>query len=101
MIIIPDMEMPKNCDQCPFFVTFHVKKMGVCVAHNPKNGIDEKREAKNLVPEWCPLKELRQCKDCKHQDPDETVTAGTTLCLEFMDVVPIHGFCHWGDWEEK
>lgn len=41
-----------------------------------------------------------RCKDCKHQEPSETVTADTTLCMEFVEIVDMDGFCYMGERRE-
>ena len=77
-VLIKEMWMPERCEDCPFFVVFHVKRMGVCLAHNPQSGIDEKR--KTPKPDWCPLEEQEEiiyCKDCKNWNEWEN---GTGSC---------------------
>ena len=63
-----DMQMPESCDVCPFNYDFCW-----CTAFgdydNWKKYSDDWNEnvcARTTRPEYCPLKEIVRCKNCKH-----------------------------------
>ena len=55
MIAIDEMNVPKGCFFCRFCIYDH------CIIMNG-------RDVKNMHerPDWCPIKEIGRCKDCKH-----------------------------------
>ena len=103
-VLIKEMWMPERCEECPFFVVFHVKRMGVCLAHNPQSGIDEKR--KPPKPDWCPLEEQEEiiyCKDCKHWDAGENESDSWSLCTAHFNryyAVSESDYCSFGERED-
>ncbi len=62
MSIIIDMDMPDKCEDCEF--AWYEIDQGEYYCQLIKNYVDEK-DVKG-VPDYCPLKELVTCKDCKH-----------------------------------
>lgn len=89
-VLIKEMRMPERCEDCPFFVVFHVKRMGVCLAHNPQSGIDEKR--KTPKPDWCPLEE-KEGKRLYTEAEVRKIINGTVADVEFgihdpYDILP-------------
>lgn len=55
MVAIKDMEMPKNCNECPYSCDY-------CVLTGEWVSDTEQIRDKN-----CPLVEIVTCKDCKHK----------------------------------
>ena len=59
-LLIRGMEMPKTCFECPFFVVFYKKQMGICTAFgdgtNREKMSDRKKETGRMS--GCPLVEL-------------------------------------------
>jgi hypothetical protein len=57
MIAIKNTESPKSCTQCWF------SKGAYCIYHDSDWVGDH--QANQTKPEWCPIIEIIQCKDCK------------------------------------
>ena len=57
------MQMPKNCIDCPACNEY---LMCAIPCNGRKWGENDVREFGQGRPEWCPMKELVRCKDCKH-----------------------------------
>ena len=62
MSVIIDMDMPDKCSDCEF--SWYDIDRGEYYCQIIKNYIDEK-DVKS-IPDYCSLKELVTCKDCKH-----------------------------------
>ena len=92
-MILIDLPMPEACDVCPFNYDF-------CWC-NAFGNHDEKWEKysddwndhvcdRETRPEYCPLKEIVRCKDCKHGEPwGVLIGCGTTKGF---------GITHKPDW---
>ena len=59
MVAIEDMEMPKKCFECDFYL--HGCRLKFTEECNPS--IERAKD--------CPLVEIVTCKDCKHWDKEE------------------------------
>ena len=58
-----DMPMPKNCIDCPACNEY----LMCAIPCNGRGwGENDVKEFSQNRPEWCPMKELVRCKDCKH-----------------------------------
>lgn len=101
-----DMPFPNQCEyECPCYD----HELMECQAFteyrelfDSSKGIDELHD--NYRPEWCPLKEIVQCKDCKHGSLycTEDVCGETLIECNRPDLgdVEIHGwkwFCADGE----
>ena len=61
-----DMEMPKNCLDCPACNEY---LMCAIPANGRGWGENDVKDFSQSRPEWCPMKELVRCKGCKHWMP--------------------------------
>ena len=105
MAILIDMEMPKNCDNCDLcsvkwtsdddassWAYCHPASRQIASAYSG----DDRIVARELLdkPEWCPLKDVVTCGECKHWYSD----ADTGMACEFTSMSqPEDGFCNWGE----
>ena len=72
-MILIDLPMPEACDVCPFNYDFCW-----CNAFGNHDEWEKYSDDWNdhvcdrkTRPEYCPLKEIVRCKDCKHRDPED------------------------------
>lgn len=83
MIAIKDMEMPKNCAECPFKANDYVCGLLDCAFSC--NHFKERNYN-------CPLVEIVTCKDCKYRDT-RTERDGYAYCSKkWLDTYKDH-FC--------
>ena len=68
-MIVIDMPMPTNCLDCPACNEY---LMCAIPANGKGLGENDVREYGQSRPEWCPLKEITLCKDCKQSGIDST-----------------------------
>ena len=58
-----DMQMPKNCIDCPACNEY----LMCAIPCNGRGwGENDVKDFSQSRPEWCPMKEIVRCKDCKH-----------------------------------
>ena len=58
-----DMPMPKNCLDCPACNEY----LMCAIPCNGRGwGENDVKDFSQSRPEWCPMKEIVRCKDCKH-----------------------------------
>ena len=75
MIAIKNAEIPKNCAQCWY------SKGVYCIYHDSDWVGDH--QANQTKPEWCPIIELVQCKDCKwYKEEKGKIGIGCCTCLK-------------------
>ena len=61
-----DMQMPKNCIDCPACNEY----LMCAIPCNGRGwGENDVKDFSQSRPEWCPMKEIVRCKDCKHWYP--------------------------------
>jgi len=85
MIAIKNAEIPKNCAQCWY------SKSVYCIYHDSDWVGDH--QANQTKPEWCPIIEIVQCKDCIF---GEKVGDNRVMC-ELIDMkVDSNGYCECG-----
>lgn len=84
-VIIKNMEMPKDCYDCPLHdgETGRCNILGITVC--------------DYIPKGCPLVEVVRCKDCKHSKIDDVY-----LDCYRCDLPPVYhhfasGFCERGE----
>ena len=66
-MIVIDIPMPKKCAECPCNGN---RLYGNCQVKGRWLGGEEGSPMAEKRPEWCPLKEMVTCKDCRHYDID-------------------------------
>ena len=75
-----DMQMPKNCIDCPACNEY----LMCAIPCNGRGwGENDVKDFSQSRPEWCPMKEQPQivrCKDCKHHGKD-TCSAGAGIAF--------------------
>lgn len=64
-MIMIDMEMPKECHECPMQKQF---KDGKVDDFYMRRCVITGKVIEYPKPEWCPLKHLMLCANCKHWD---------------------------------
>ena len=75
-----EMEMPKNCIDCPACNEY---LMCAIPCNGRGFGENDVKDFSQSRPEWCPMKEQPQivrCKDCKHHGKD-TCSAGAGIAF--------------------
>lgn len=87
MAILIDMPMPKTCYYCKFDVC------GFCMVE------ELQKKDSDAKPDWCPLREVVRCKDCKNAS--ESLVPESVYCDEMDRAVYIQGFCHHGERREE
>ena len=72
MAILIDMDMPENCGKCEILVDCDGCEGWQCMCGITHRDIGYARDkdAMTSKPDWCPLKEVVKCKDCKHWGQD-------------------------------
>ena len=63
MMILIDIDMPKNCLECPAHDDYMTCVFPVQGRGWGSNDVTEYTKGR---PGWCPMKELILCKDCKY-----------------------------------
>ena len=66
-MIVIDIPMPKKCAECPCNGN---RLYGNCQVKGRWLGGEEGSSMAENRPEWCPLKEMVTCKNCRHYDID-------------------------------
>ena len=66
-MIVIDIPMPKKCAECPCNGN---RLYGNCQVKGRWLGGKEGSPMAEKRPDWCPLKEMVTCKDCRHYDID-------------------------------
>lgn len=84
-----DIDMPINCATCPFTRAINTYSFdSMCVLTKKKANEIRHRE------EWCPLREVVMCKDCKHYQNEH-------ICQYFSRFgtieTPLYGYCCFGE----
>ena len=90
MIAIKDTEMPKCCDECDFIQRGDPDWCDLRVSMH--DIFDDK-----IRPDWCPIYEIVQCKDCKHS---EHWYSDKCLCYLWSETgidVFDDGYCSYGE----
>ena len=65
-MILIDMPMPKNCIDCPACNEY----LMCAIPCNGRGwGENDVKDFSKSRPEWCPMKEIVRCKDCKWCEP--------------------------------
>ena len=72
MAILIDGGMPENCRDCRLSEMYPNGSM-FCIVERKKN-YDGGR------PDWCPLREVVRCKDCKYWVPDQVGVVEQPYC---------------------
>lgn len=90
MIAIKNAEMPRSCTQCWF------NKGVYCIYHDSDWVGDH--QANQTKPEWCPINEIIQCKNCKwFAGYAEIKGRGTGYCTKLKPAGDGQFIC-WDDW---
>ena len=66
-MIVIDIPMPKRCADCP---CFDDAIYGKCQVKDTWLGAEDSAWFSDTRPNWCPLKEMVTCKDCRHYNID-------------------------------
>ena len=97
MLIQIDMPMPEACDVCPFNYDFCW-----CKAFGNHDEWEKYSEDWNdhvcdreTRPEYCPLKEIVRCKDCKYWSAERI--NDFNKCRRWINV-GVKNFATMGDW---
>ncbi len=90
MILIKNVEIPKSCAQCWF------SKGVFCAIRNDDDWVGD-HQANQTKPEWCPITEIVQCKDCKWYKHEEEDEVGMGWCANFKPASNEHFIC-WDNW---
>ena len=96
-VLVKDMEMPKNCDDC-FLGDYYCEKCEHEDGYHMAGG----------RPYHCPLVEVVRCKDCYYwtkvdDEPKGVCVCRTNLQAALMDLAPQteeNDYCSWGECEE-
>ena len=67
-MILIDMEMPRECHECPMQKQFKDSDDGKIDDFYMRRCVITGRIIEYPKPEWCPLKPLTLCENCKHWD---------------------------------
>ena len=92
MIAIPNMEKPRSCFECP------MQFGGMCyvapseIESTIAETVQELREMGGK-PNWCPLIEIVECKDCKWFINEGSVT----ICDTHEQYIEPTDFCSYGE----
>ena len=86
MIALKGMELQTDCQKCPFMATDGTDALlspMMCVAlwatkHEIKHCVQEK------ILDDCPLIEVVNCKDCKHNDEGTCYIDGLEVCDDYF-----------------
>ena len=65
MAILIDMDMPTDCRDCPMETYYSSTGETVCIASWEILAYPYQTIQFNGRPDWCPLREVVRCKDCK------------------------------------
>ena len=89
MAILIEMPMPDNCSDCRLMVD------GWCYGMPVEDVSDIDIEKR---PDWCPLREVVMCKDCKRYESD----GGALMTCTLHDMITDDEcFCWWGERREE
>ena len=103
MAILIDMDMPQNCGECINLVCSTITGEVACVVAGKVVANDDEDTPKNR-PDWCPLREVVRCRECKSYIKVENESEAWELCNHGM--VSIHSvggdeFCSRGERREE
>lgn len=94
-VLIPDMEIPTSCCECPFFVEVW------CVAGNAKfreDFFDDKFDACRERHPDCPLTEMVLCGDCRYAEKLHFKALNMYHCKYHGDVFDsVNNTCSMGE----
>lgn len=65
-VIQINMEMPKCCAECDLLKVYEGKNCFKCLPDGRYMYDQDKIWMTEQRPNWCPLKEITECKDCKY-----------------------------------
>ena len=93
-----DMQMPKNCIDCPACNEY----LMCAIPCNGRGwGENDVKDFSQSRPEWCPMKEQPQivrCKDCKYaEDCVSPYKEGEKWCMKMDAWTPKDWFCADGE----
>lgn len=100
-----EMEMPKNCYECPFAMHSYATLYGKGtkrIQGNYSCVLTHKAITTTKRNRFCPLKELVSCKDCKHRPKKDGYFNNVCPCATtgdpYLDWVPEDDwFCPEGE----
>ena len=104
MAILIDMDMPTDCRDCPMETYYSSTGETVCIASWEILAYPYQTIQFNGRPDWCPLREVVRCRECKSYIKVENESEAWELCNHGM--VSIHSvggeeFCSRGERREE
>ena len=96
MAILIDMPMPTECRDCPMEMYHYNTGETICIASGEMLAYPYQTIQFEGRPDWCPLREVIRCGNCKFLMP-------SGLCTVFADggIRPsVSDFCSYGERRE-